>query len=223
VDISWLGHACVRIRTRHAAVVMDPADKSAGFDMGRPTADIVTVSRHHPHHDHVAGVRGQPIVIDGPGEYEISGVQLFGVPSPLPGGNGNGNGNGEAAPEAPGRNTAFLIEAEGLRVAHLGGGCAPPRAEEAELFSNVDILIVAIDGEEAIEPAAAARTVRDLEPTIVIPVSYPGPDGREKTSALGAFLEASGLSAEDPQPKLSIQPRGLGEQQRVVLLEARGS
>ncbi len=215
MDISWLGHACVRIRTRQAAVVMDPADKSAGFDMGRPSADIVTVSRHHPHHDHVAGVRGQPIVIDGPGEYEIRGVQLFGLPSPLP------PEQADQADAPPERNTAFLVEAEGLHIAHLGGGCVPPRAEEAELLSNIDILIVAIDGDEAVEPGAAARTVRDLEPTIVIPVSYPGPNDRDKASALGAFLEASGLTAEEAQPKLSIQARTLGEQQRVVLLEAQ--
>ena len=215
MDINWLGHACVRIRTRQAAVVMDPADKSAGFDMGRPAADIVTVSRHHPHHDYAAGVRGQPIVIDGPGEYEIRGVQLFGLPSPLP------PGQAEQVEGAPARNTAFLLEAEGLHVAHLGGGCTPPSGEEAELLSNVDILIVAIDGDEAVEPEAAARTVRSLEPKIVIPVSYPGPNGHDKKSALGAFLEATGLTAGDPQRKLSIQARGLGEEQRVVLLQTQ--
>ena len=36
VEISWLGHACVRVRTRRAAAVMDPADRSSGFAMGRP-------------------------------------------------------------------------------------------------------------------------------------------------------------------------------------------
>lgn len=212
MDISWLGHACVRIRTRHAAVVMDPADRSAGFDMGRPTADIVTVSRHHPHHAHSGGVRGQPIVIDGPGEYEISGVQVFGVASPLP----LDAEEPEPSDPASRRNTAFLLEAEGMHVAHLGSGCHQPAAE-AELLSNVDILILAISGEEHAEPAVAARTVRDLEPKIVIPIGHGGTNGRE--SPLGAFLEAAGLTVEDPQPRLSIQRRGLGEQQRVVLLE----
>jgi L-ascorbate metabolism protein UlaG (beta-lactamase superfamily) len=213
VDISWLGHACVRLRTRQAAVVMDPASKSAGFDMGRPTADIVTISRQHPHHAHAAGVRGQPVIIDGPGEYEIEGVQLFGLPSPIPAKNGG----------SPERNTAYLVEAEGLHIAHLGSGCATPSASEAELLSNVDILIVPIDGEEGIDPAQAARTVRDLEPSIVIPVSYPGPAETGKGSALQAFLDATGLSAEEPQPKLSVRSRQLGEGQRIVLLEASRS
>lgn len=197
---------------------MDPADRSAGFDMGRPTADIVTVSRHHPHHGHATGVRGQPLVIDGPGEYEISGVQVFGIASPLalaPGG-----GDEAAAPPDPAlrRNTAYMVEAEGLHVAHLGGGGAPPGAV-VELLSSADILILALSGVEHAGPAVAARTVRDLEPKIVIPVGYEGPADRGGNSVLGAFIEAAGLSVEDPQPRLSIQARGLGEQQRVVLLE----
>ncbi len=209
MDINWLGHACVRLRTRQAAVVMDPASREAGFDMGRPTADIVTISRHHPHHGHAGGVRGQPIIIDGPGEYEIEGVQLFGLPSPLP---------REGGDE---RNTAYVVEADGLHVAHLGSGCAPPREDEAGLFSNIDILIVAIGGDEAVAPERAARTVRDLEPAIVIPVGYEGPaaDGQQP-ALLRAFLDATGLSAGEPEARLSIRPRQLGDEQRVVLLEA---
>ena len=212
MDINWLGHACVRLRTRQAAVVMDPASRDAGFDMGRPAADIVTISRHHPHHGHATGVRGQPIIIDGPGEYEIEGVQLFGLPSPLP-------REGDDAQSE--RNTAFVVEAEGLQVAHLGSGCTPPREDEAGLFSSIDILIISISGDEAVAPERAARTVRDLEPTIVIPVSYDGPAaGPAQPSALRAFLDATGLSGGEPLPRLSIRPRGLGEEQRVVLLEA---
>ncbi|MDA1062601.1 MAG: MBL fold metallo-hydrolase [Chloroflexi bacterium] len=217
MDINWHGNACVRIRTRQAALVMDPTDGSDGFDMGRPAADIVTVSRHHPQHDYIAGVRGEPIVIDGPGEYEIRGLQLYGLASPLSRTEGE---HGEQA-GLPERNTAFLVEAEGLHIAHLGGGCAAPGADGAELLSNVDILVVAIAGDEAVDPEAAARTVRNLEPKIVIPVSYPGPNGGEPAGVLAAFLAATGLTAGEPLPKLTIQARGLGEEQRVVLLEAR--
>ena len=35
MDITWLGHAATRMRTRSAAVVMDPYDRSVGGTMGR--------------------------------------------------------------------------------------------------------------------------------------------------------------------------------------------
>jgi len=204
LDITWLGHASIRVRTRLATVVMDPADKSAGFDMGRPTANIVTVSHQHPFHANVAGVRGKPIVIEGPGEYEIQGVQLYGLSAELP-----ASGNG-----APQRNTAFVLEAEGLHLAHLGGMAIAP-GEEAELFSNLDILVLPLSTENGPDPERAARTVRALEPAITIPVAYtPG----DEQGPLKRFLDSVGISAEAPVERLSLQRRG-GETQRIVLLE----
>ena len=55
MDITWLGHAATRIRTRAAAVVMDPYDKSVGGTMGRPDAHIVTISHDDPLRNGVAG------------------------------------------------------------------------------------------------------------------------------------------------------------------------
>jgi L-ascorbate metabolism protein UlaG (beta-lactamase superfamily) len=87
------------------------------------------------------------------------------------------------------------------------------------LLSNADILLLPI-GEDGLDPAVAARTVRALEPTITIPVGYdaaaPGQDAR-----LRAFLSAVGLQPEEPVARFSIQSRGAGDTQRVVLLEPR--
>ena len=44
MEIVWLGHCCFRIRAKEATVVTDPCDKSTGYSLGRPTADLVTVS-----------------------------------------------------------------------------------------------------------------------------------------------------------------------------------
>ena len=208
MDITWLGHACIRIRARTAAVVMDPAAKSAGFDMGRPTADIVTISHHHAAHDNVAGVRGKPLVIDGPGEYEIQGVQLFGIDMTM---------SGNDTDAAPQRNTTYLLEAEGVRVAHLGGVATAPTTDEAELLSNVDVLVIPLEGGYSVDPEEAARTVRALEPKIAIPVAYV--DATAGGGSLRTFLDAVGLDVEEPAPKLSIQRRSIGDTQRVVLLE----
>ena len=51
MEITWLGHSCFRIRAKEATVVTDPCDKSTGYSLGRPTADIVTVSIDDPAHN----------------------------------------------------------------------------------------------------------------------------------------------------------------------------
>lgn len=210
MEITWLGNACVRIRTKQAIVLMDPYERAGGLDMGRPSADIVTVSHDHPLHSHVAGVKGEPLVIDGPGEYEVQGVQILGVATLL-----------RPADEGakPGRNVAYLMEAEGIHVAQLGDIGAQPTAEDAEPLANADILILPI-AEGALEPDQAARTVRMLEPAIAIPTGY-GAAGLDDPR-LKAFLAAVGIEPEPPVAKLVVQGRNLGETQRIVLLEPRG-
>ncbi len=208
MDISWLGHACVRVRTRQAALLMDPYQREGSLDMGRPNADIVTVSHDDERHGHIAGVRGTPLVIQGPGEYEVQGVQIIGLPTSLLG----------TPRDQRDRNTAFLIEAEGLHLAQLGAIGGPPTEKEAEMLSNADILVVPI-GEHGLSADDAARTVRMLEPAITIPVGY---GSASDDPALKAFLTAAGIESEAAVARFSIQPRGVGETQRIVLLDLRG-
>ena len=214
MDISWLGHACIRVRTNQTAVVMDPCDRSSGFDIGRPTADIVTVSNPGPHHSHVRGVRGDPIAIEGPGEYEIKGVQITGVSTYL---------TPPVEGTQPERNTAFVVESEELHLAHMGGLGAPLTAEQLEQLSTVDVLVLPISGGDTVDAEAAARTVRALEPAVVIPVRYPvsgAGDGEE--GALQKFITGLSVDPERPGQRVSIQRRGLSETLRLVLLAPRG-
>jgi L-ascorbate metabolism protein UlaG (beta-lactamase superfamily) len=208
VEISWLGYGCVRVRARTAATVMDPYAREGGLDMNRPNADIVTVSHDDPRHSNVAGVRGEPLVITGPGEYEVQGIQIGATRTSLKG----------AAGGVTGRNIAFVMEAEGLHVAHLGCIGGPPTAEEAEALSNTDILLVPI-GPDGLSANDAARTVRTLEPTMIIPIGY-STAGTEDPD-LKAFLVAVGIAPQAPVQRFSVQSRGT-ETQRVILLDCRG-
>lgn len=215
MDISWLGHACIRIRAQQTYVIMDPCDKESGYDMGRPVADLVTVSNPDPHHSNVRGVRGDPLAVDGPGEYEVKGVQIIGVATYL-------RPPEEGVPAA--RNTAFVVEAEELHLVHLGSLGAPLTAEQSELLSGVDILVVPLTGSEAFDVNEAARTVRALEPKIVIPIHYPtkGKDAG-KDGPLQQFVSGVGVEPEQAQPRATILRRGLPETLQMVLLEPRGS
>ena len=138
MDISWLGHACFRVRADGAFIVMDPAGRDTGYDIGRPTADIVTISHPDPAFDNVRGVRGDPLTLDGPGEYEVKGTQLLGIATGLR----------PASEDArSGRNVAFVLEAEDLRVAHLGGLGTRLTAEQKDQLGDIDVLLVPVGGD----------------------------------------------------------------------------
>ncbi len=209
MDISWLGHACIRVRAGGTFVVMDPAGRETGYDMGRPTADVVTISNPSPAHNNVRGLRGEPLVLDGPGEYEVQGVQFVAVATSL-----------RAVEDGakPGRNIAFVLESEELRVAHLGSLGARLTAEQKEQLGDIDVLIVPVAGEGALEPVEAARVCRELEPRVVIPMLYAPGDGN---TAPAEFVRALGVEAEAPTARVTIQKRGLTEKTRLVILEPR--
>src|SRR5436309_7951745 len=100
MEITWLGHSCIRLRAKEATLVADPCAKSTGYSIGRPTADLVTVSVDEPGHNFVGGVAGSPRVIEGPGEFEVAGASVVGVTTGrLPGSDGS-------------RNVVYVVELE---------------------------------------------------------------------------------------------------------------
>src|SRR5579884_184690 len=99
VDISWLGHACFRLRGRDVTIVTDPyGSDDWGYPALSTSANVVTISNTHPHHATLEGVGGQPKVLRGPGEFEIGGALIWGVRTAA-----RANGAGGAV---AGRNTA---------------------------------------------------------------------------------------------------------------------
>lgn len=208
MDITWLGHACFRLRGREATIITDPYGRSLGLALGKQTAEIVTVSHETPNHAAVDQVGGDPRPIHGPGEYEISGVTITGVATP-----------GERAPGGHGKNTAYLIHVDDLTVCHLGDLGTTLNAEQIEALKDPDVLLIPAGGECTISPAEATEVVSQLEPKLVVPMHYAMPGLSVKLSELDRFCREMGVQEVRPQPKLTVTRSSLPEEATVVILE----
>ena len=211
MEITWLGHACFRIRAKEATVVTDPCDKSTGYSLGRPTADIVTVSIHDRAHDYTEGVAGSPRVIDGPGEFEIAHASIVGITTY----------RGRGRQIESGRNVAYVIELEDLRIGHLGGIGHVPTSDQLEEMSNVDVLLVPVGGGESLDASLAAETVSLIEPKLVIPMHYKTDIEKTKLDPVDRFLKEMGATATQPQAKLSVTRSSLPGETQVLVLEVK--
>jgi L-ascorbate metabolism protein UlaG (beta-lactamase superfamily) len=211
MEITWLGHSCFRMRGRDATVVTDPCDKSTGYNISRPNADIVTVSHDHPAHANVSGVAGTPRVIRGPGEFEVSGVLIQGIPT---------FHDSEKGGEL-GKNTAFVIELDDVLICHLGDLGHVPTSEQVEELSGVDVLFVPVGGGSTIGASAAAETVSLLEPKLVIPMHYKTPVSKAELEPLERFLKEIGApgALAEKQPKLSVTKSTLPHEIKVQVME----
>ena len=212
MDVTWLGHGCFRLRGRSAAVVTDPYPPAIGLKLSRMDAEVVTVSHDHDNHSYTQVVRDGAYEIHGPGEYEIAGVSVIGVPTYHDGEKG----------AKEGRNTVYLIEVDDVRICHLGDLGHKLDDAEAEAVSSPDVLLVPVGGRSVLNGAQAAEVVRQLEPRYVVPMHYAIPGLKMQLDPIDRFLKEMGVTGPEPQPKLAVQKSsGTDYETKVVVLEPK--
>lgn len=213
MDITYLGHACFQLRGRATDLLMDPFSPGMGYSLNGASAHIVTVSHRHPGHSYSEGVGGGGRVVAGPGEYEVREVFIRGLPTFH-----DGDGGRER-----GRNTAFLIEMDGLRLAHLGDLGHPLTAEQVAALKGVDVLFLPVGGHSTISPEEAAKLVGQLRPRLVVPMHYATGAGPTALCGVECFLKAAGVTngegAAAPRPRLTVSPATLPPTPQVVVLD----
>jgi len=214
MEITHLGHSSFKIRGKSATVVTDPfSPEMIGLKFPKVEANIVTVSHQHEDHNCAANVSGAPIVVAGPGEYEISGVKIIGV----------GTYHDEMQGAKRGRNTIYHIEMDGLSIVHTGDLGHKLEEKEMEFLDGVDILMVAVGGFYTIGPEEAAYLVSKLEPAIIIPMHYKEKKGNQTfyadLASVDEFLTQMGKGSVTPVPKLNITKDKLPAESTIVILE----
>ncbi len=209
MDISWLGHSCFRIKGSNVTVITDPYPPDLGYSLGKPAARIVTVSHQHPGHAYIQGIGGEPKVITGPGEYEISGVLIIGMAT----------SHDTEGDTMRGRNTVYLMEVDEVSVCHLGDLGQVLTAAQVEELENVDVLLLPVGGVSTIDAPLAAKVVRQLEPKVVIPMHYKTQALKRELEPVEKFLKEIGVDQLNPQPQLSITRSSLPDNTQVFLLD----
>lgn len=210
MHMTWYGHSCFRLRSRSGTVVTDPYGGELGYTLPRLRADIVTVSHDHPDHASVRAIRGNPMIIDGPGEYEIKGVFVIGIPSYYE----------DLSKPSGVRNTVFLFDLDGVTVCHLGDLRRVPTQSQLEELGDVDVLLIPVGGGSTLGPAKAAEVVSLLEPKVVVPMHY-GTSLLKglKLQPVGQFLQEMGLKDVAPVDRVNIVKSGLPPETQVVVMD----
>jgi L-ascorbate metabolism protein UlaG (beta-lactamase superfamily) len=212
MEITWYGHACFRLHQRGGpTIITDPYDDSIGYTLPRVRADIATVSHDHGDHNHVEGIRGQPRVFSIPGEYEVQGVFVTGIPT----------FHDRKQGSERGQNIVFLFDFDGLTICHLGDLGDMLSQSQAEALGNVDVLLVPVGGVYTITAARAAEVVSLLEPRLVIPMHYKTKALRLRLGTLRPFLNEMGAEDVAPRESLRVTKASLPEETEIVVLEYR--
>ena len=209
MDISWLGHSCFRLKGRNVTVITDPYSPGLGYTLGKPTANIVTVSHQHEGHSFVQGIGGEPKLVTRPGEYEIDGVLIIGIATFHDAEKGLQRG----------KNTIYLMEIDDIAVCHLGDLGHVLTTEQVEALDNVDVLLLPVGGVSTINASKAAEVVRQLEPKAVIPMHYKTQAISREMEPVEKFLKEIGVKEVNSQSRLSFTKSSLPSSTQVFLLD----
>ena len=216
MTIIWHGQSCFEMlssqgKNNHANIVVDPFDESTGLRLPRLEADILLVSHNHYDHNNVKAVAGSPFLIQGPGEYEVKGACVQGI----------GSFHDASQGKERGENTIYTIEAEGLRLCHLGDlGQKELTSEQVEGIGTADVLMIPVGGTYTISAKEAVKIMSQIEPSIVIPMHYQIPKLKIKLDGLDKFLKSMGIKKIEPLSKLSIKKKDISaEEAKIVVLK----
>lgn len=207
-DIRWFGHNCIRIRAREATVMMDPVGKGTGYSMTKQTADIVTLSHQHDGHTNTGQIKPDFVVLDGPGEYELHGVFVYGYRTY----------HDRTKGAEHGYNTVFSVRMDGIRFTHLGDLGQMPGDDVLEELEGTDVLFVPAGGGPVLPPTEMAELVGVISPKLVIPMQFQTTNGDKERGDVAEFARHLSLPLPEAEEKLVLKSSDLPEKMGIVVL-----
>ena len=215
--ITWAGQSCFQIsvsnfKDSQADIVIDPFDDKTGLKLPNLSADVLLVTHDHHDHNNVKGVKGDPFLIKGPGEYEVKGVFIQGIPS----------FHDDQEGKERGDNTIYTIEVEGMRICHLGDlGQKQLTDDQLDKIGTVDILMIPVGGTYTISATEAPKIIGQIDPKIVIPMHFGLPKLKTDLEDVGKFLKAMGKNSSEEVDKLTVKLSTLpkDDQSEIVVLK----
>lgn len=213
VDIYYLGHSCFRIKGKQVAVVTDPFNDKIGLKFPREvTADILLCTHSHFDHHNIVAVAGNPLLIEGPGEYEIKGVAI----------NGMQTYHDKVKGAERGVNTVYRFTIDNVTFAHLGDLGVKLTESQIEELDGVDVLMIPVGGDTTIDAKIASELIAEIEPSIICPMHYKTAkhkNQKDDFKTIEHFIKISGFEPQKLSGKLSITKDKLPEQTTLYVFE----
>lgn len=206
MDIQFYGANCVVINTKNARLVIDDNLLELGGKSVIKSGDIVLYTGAH------GDAKNQPkIIIDQPGEYEVSGVTVYGIAARL-----------HIDEEESINGTLYKIIYDDIKVLITGHIYPELSDRQLESIGTVDILVIPVGGSGyTLDGVGALAIIKEIEPRVVIPTHYDNPKLKFPVpqSGLEDALKSLGMEPKEPVSKLKIKANELSETTQLAIIE----
>ncbi|HET7302302.1 MAG TPA: MBL fold metallo-hydrolase [Candidatus Saccharimonadales bacterium] len=206
MDIQFYGANCITFATKQARVVIDDTLADMGAKSVSKPGDIALFTDAH-------GQSGNSpkIVIDGPGEYEASGVSIYGIAAR------------SHMDEAGQKNaTMYKLVIDDFKILVTGHIYPELTDKQLEAIGMIDVMVVPIGGNGyTLDGVGALKLVKKVEPKMVIPTHY---DDSSLSfpmvqQPLADALKGLAMEPKETVAKLKLKAGDLSDVTQLVIVE----
>lgn len=206
MDIQYHGANCITINTKHARITIDDNLADIGGKTVTKEGDVVLFTSAHGNNK-----QKPKIVIDEPGEYEASGVSMYGIAT-------------RAHIDEASAKTAvsYKLLIDDVRI-FVAGHIYPELTDrQLETIGMIDIMIVPVGGNGyTLDSIGALKLIKKIEPKVIIPTHY---DAKGLTYAvpqqtLEDALKNLGMEPKEAVAKFKVKPAEMTDTAQLVVLE----
>jgi len=211
--IKWFGQSCFMIMSENGTKILtDPFKNMLGYKLPQIDANIISKSHNHSDHNNTNAVKSNFVCINELGIFSKDGIEIKGVET----------FHDKVLGAKRGKNTVYTFKIDGINICHCGDLGHILNSKQIEEIGSVDILLLPIGGSATINAFDATKVMKQLKPTIVIPMHY-------RTKALGLpgyllfgtvdkFISVSGLKAKEYE-KLELNKTNMKDYSGIVVLK----
>jgi L-ascorbate metabolism protein UlaG (beta-lactamase superfamily) len=207
MDLQFHGANCLTINTKQGRITVDDDLEELGSHSVTKADDIVIFTQEH----------GQPkqavkLIIDGPGEYEVSGVSIQGIAT-----------RAHIDEDGKKNSTLYTLVIDDIKLLITGHIYPELSDEQLETIGTVDILCIPVGGNGyTLDSIGALKLLKKIEPKVVIPthyadssLKYPVPQ-----QSLEEALKGLAMDPKERLAKLKIKPADLlNTTSQLIVLE----
>lgn len=206
MEIQYYGANCIRIATKSAVVTVDDNLVELGAKSPLKAGDIAVYTSAH----------GEPgadtkVIIDRPGEYEVSGVSVQGV-----------SARSHLDEEGKKNATVYKITADDVRVLVVGHIYPELSEEQLEQIGLIDVMVLPVGGNGyTLDGVGALKVVKEVEPKVIIPTHFEDKDLKYPVpqQPLSSAVQQLGMEVKETVPKLKLKASDLSEGTQLIVLE----
>ncbi len=199
MEIQFKGKSCFTLKNdKGTQIILDPTK-----ELKEIAAKIVTIN-HGKKDEKIEGISGNPEILNWPGEYEIDGIAITGIPA---------HDQKELK-----ENIIFKFVIDRIRVCHMGSFNTKASDEILDKIGNVDILIIPVGGTGCINAEKAKEIIEEVDPRIIIPMQYKNENNLDQQDTLQDFLKKMGMTEIEPTDTYTITRSQLPDDKSEVIL-----